>query len=279
MKTRIITAVVLLCIFIPVLWFSDTIVFPAAVGIISLVGAYEYLKCVGYGKKPVVYIPACIMCALLPFCAHYSSGVIYLLITVAICAIYMFYLFAYAVFCRGRERFSDVAGVWAGVFYILLAFVCLVVIRREQNGEYLYLLTFIGAWVTDTFAYFTGFIFGKHKLIEEISPKKTVEGAIGGIIFCIAAFLLFGYIIGGKIDATPNYLMLGVTAFFVSVISQIGDLVFSLIKREHGVKDYGKIFPGHGGVLDRFDSVIPVCIVVLIMMIIMTLGEGLSFFA
>ena len=279
MKTRIITAVVLLCIFFPIIWFSDTIIFPIAAGIVALIGVYEYLKCIGYGKKPVVYIPACTASALLPFCAHYSNGVIYLLITVAICAIYMFYLFAYAVFCRGREKFSDVAGAWAGVFYILLAFVCLVVIRREENGEYLYLLAFIGAWVTDTFAYFSGWLFGKHKLIEEISPKKTVEGSIGGIIFCVASFILFGYIVGRRIDAEPNYILFAITGFFVSIIAQIGDLVFSLIKREHGVKDYGKIFPGHGGVLDRFDSVIPVCVAVLIIMIIMTLGEGLSFFA
>lgn len=276
MKTRIITALVLLCIFVPVLIFSDTVVFPVAIGIISAVGAYEYLKCIGYGKRVCVYLPACAISFLLPLFAHYSNGVSYIVIVLAVAFSYMFYLFAYAVFCRGRESFSHVAGVFTGVFYILFSFTCLVIIRRIPYGEYIYLLAFIGAWITDTFAYFTGWICGKHKLIPEISPKKTIEGALGGIVFCVLSFALFGLFVGARTGVTPNYIALCVSALFVSVISQIGDLVFSLIKREHGVKDYGKIFPGHGGVLDRFDSVIPVSVVLLI---IMSLSDKFLFFA
>ena len=276
MKTRIITAIVLLCILLPVLWFSYTIVFAIAVGLISLGGVYEYLRCIGYGKKPYVYLPACVTAGILPLCAHYSHGTAYFVILLAVSFAYMFYLFAYAVFCHGKESFASVAGVFCGVFYILFSFTCLVIIRRIPNGEYIYLLAFIGAWVTDTFAYFTGWLFGRHKLIPEVSPKKTVEGAVGGVVFCVGAFMLYGFIIGAKTNISPNYIALCVSAIFVSVISQIGDLVFSLIKREHGVKDYGKIVPGHGGILDRFDSVIPVSVVLLIFM---SLSEKFSFFA
>ena len=275
MKTRIITAVVLLCIFVPVLWFSDTIVFPAVIGLISLVGVYEYLKCLGYGKNLFVLLPAFVMAALLPSFAHKASGISYILIVVAALSLYMFYLFAYAVFCRGSEKYSSLSSAFTGVFYIVLAFVCLVIIRRMINGQYVYLLTFIGAWVTDTFAYFTGRFLGKHKLIPEVSPKKTVEGSIGGIAFCIGSYILFGYIVSIYANLSPNYLLLGIAALFVSVISQIGDLIFSLIKRENGIKDYGKLFPGHGGVLDRFDSVIPVSIVLLI---VSSLSDKISFF-
>ena len=276
MKTRIITAIVLLCVFIPVFWFSYTIVFPAVIGLISLIGVYEYLKCVGYDKKPAIYVPACGMAGVIPVCANYSHGTAFFVILLAVSFAYMFYLFAYAVFHHGKVSFSSVAGVFTGVFYILFSFTCLVIIRRIPNGEYIYLLAFIGAWVTDTFAYFTGWLFGRHKLIPEVSPKKTIEGSVGGTVFCIGAFILYGFIIGETTDISPNYIALGVVALFVSVISQIGDLVFSLIKREHGVKDYGKLFPGHGGVLDRFDSVIPVSVVLLIFM---SLSERFSFFA
>ena len=275
MKTRIITALVLLCIFVPILVFSDTIVFPAAIGIIAAVGAYEYLKCIGYGKRVLVYFPACAISFLLPLFAHFSRGVGYIVIVLAVAFAYMFYLFAYAVFCRGKESFSHVAGAFTGVFYVLFSLTCLVIIRRMNYGEYIYLLAFIGAWITDTFAYFTGWVIGKHKLIPEISPKKTVEGAVGGIVFCTLFFALFGLFVGARIGVSPNYVALCISAVFVSVISQIGDLVFSLIKREHGVKDYGRIFPGHGGVLDRFDSVIPVSVVLLI---IMSLSEKFLFF-
>jgi phosphatidate cytidylyltransferase len=110
--------------------------------------------------------------------------------------------------------------------------------------------------MTDTFAYFTGMLFGKHKLIPAVSPKKTVEGAVGGTLFAIGFTVLYGFIIGKVSSASPNYLALVLVSLLVSILSQCGDLVMSLIKRKYGIKDYGKLFPGHGGVLDRFDSII-----------------------
>jgi phosphatidate cytidylyltransferase len=277
MKTRIITAIVLLCLFVPIVCLSDTVIFAVAAGVVCCFGVYEYLRCIGCKEKHGITVPACLISFAVVFFAHYSGGSIsYILIPLACCASFMFYLFAYAVFLRGLEKFSEVASAFTGFFYITLAFVCLVVLSRMPNGRYIFLLAFVGAWVTDTFAYFTGYFFGRHKLIEEVSPKKTVEGSIGGIIFCVAAFMLYGFIIVKTQDVSVNYIALAVCAFFVSVISQIGDLVFSLVKREHGVKDYGKIFPGHGGVLDRFDSVIPVSVVIII---VISLSERFSFFA
>jgi phosphatidate cytidylyltransferase len=116
------------------------------------------------------------------------------------------------------------------------------------------------AWCTDTFAYFSGMLFGKKKLCPEISPKKTVAGAIGGTIFGTLAGVVVFWIAKG----TPVW---GLIALPVSIVSQLGDLAASVIKRRFGVKDYGKIFPGHGGVLDRFDSVIPSSIVTAIILI------------
>ncbi|MBP5610924.1 MAG: phosphatidate cytidylyltransferase [Clostridia bacterium] len=127
---------------------------------------------------------------------------------------------------------------------------------------------------TDTFAYFTGRFFGRHKLIPEVSPKKTVEGSVGGTVFCIVGYIVFGLVMQFSYGFTVNYWMLGVAGLLVAVISQIGDLIASLIKREHGIKDYGRIFPGHGGVMDRFDSVLTTSVT---LWLLMQIGGGFSF--
>ena len=115
--------------------------------------------------------------------------------------------------------------------------------------------------MSDTFAYFVGMLFGKHKLIEDVSPKKTIEGSIGGIFFCVVSFVVFGIIMDVFFDRSANILFLAISAVAVSVVSQIGDLIMSVIKRHYGIKDYGKLFPGHGGMLDRFDSILAVALV------------------
>ncbi|MGM9624663.1 MAG: phosphatidate cytidylyltransferase, partial [Eubacteriales bacterium] len=143
-----------------------------------------------------------------------------------------------------------------GLTYIIWGFGFLTLLRQIDNGVYLYLLPFLGAWVSDSFAYFTGRLFGRHKLIPDVSPKKTVEGAIGGVVFAMLSFMLYGFIVSKIGGGIPNYIILGLMGLPVSLVSIIGDLIMSLIKRRYGVKDYGKLFPGHGGVLDRFDSVL-----------------------
>ncbi|MBQ8859306.1 MAG: phosphatidate cytidylyltransferase [Clostridia bacterium] len=271
MKQRIITGLVLICILVPVLIFSGTVAFPIVAALFCLAAVYEMLGCLGMRKQWFVSVPAYLLAVVLPLCTMFVEGVnsdltvqtlavrhsaMYLLVFAAAFVIYMFFLFAAAVFCRRGISFSDVASAFVTTFYIVLAFTAILLLRFGENGQYYYLLCFLGAWVTDIFAYFTGCFFGKHKLIPEVSPKKTIEGSIGGILFCTAAFILFGVIVSGQTGSAPNYLVLGALGFLISVLSQIGDLFASLIKREHGVKDYGKIFPGHGGVMDRFDSVI-----------------------
>jgi phosphatidate cytidylyltransferase len=136
----------------------------------------------------------------------------------------------------------------------------------REVGAYIIALAFIISWVCDAGAYFTGVLFGKHKLIPEISPKKTVEGAIGGIVIATLVYLLFGFVLDKLVDGmTVNYILLAVFGVLLSICSQLGDLVASLLKREYGVKDYGRVFPGHGGVMDRFDSTISVSAVLMIL--------------
>ena len=144
-------------------------------------------------------------------------------------------------------------------------------IRYMENGNYFYLLIFIGAWVCDTFAYFTGRFLGKHKLIPAISPKKTIEGAIGGIIFTMGAFALYGFILRSAFDFEMSYIELIIMGLVVAIVSQIGDLVASAVKRQYEIKDYGFLFPGHGGVLDRFDSVMLVSPFLFILLSVLSL--------
>ena len=124
------------------------------------------------------------------------------------------------------------------------------------DGEFYIWIPFLIAWLTDTFAYFTGFFIGKHKLIPKVSPKKTIEGSIGGIVGAIVIVILYQYICSKILIIEPNYIKGTIIAIVCSIASQFGDLAASCIKREHDVKDFGNIMPGHGGVLDRFDSVI-----------------------
>lgn len=274
MKQRLITAGVLLCILVPVLIFSGTILFPIVASLFCAIGVFEMLRCLGVWQKRALSLPSIVLAAALPLgtaCINMEASIgegltllpvsvtarcQYLLLCAACFTLYMFYLFALTVFSHRTITFAETAGVYVAVFYITLAFTALPMIRLGEQGEYYYLLCFLGAWITDSFAYFTGVFFGRHKLIPDVSPKKTVEGSLGGMVFCVLSFAFFGYFVGRATGLTPNYLVLCLLGLCVSVLSQIGDLFASVIKREHGIKDYGNIFPGHGGVLDRFDSVI-----------------------
>ena len=128
-----------------------------------------------------------------------------------------------------------------------------------------YLLIFVAAWVTDTFAYFSGMLFGKRKLCPHISPKKTVAGAIGGVLGCIAGFVVFGVICNCALGQDHQLWLLALIAIPLSIAGQFGDLAASVVKRNFEVKDYGNLFPGHGGVLDRFDSIILITLVAFIL--------------
>jgi phosphatidate cytidylyltransferase len=169
--------------------------------------------------------------------------------------------------------------MYAMFLYIVGCFASIVCLRYFDygptkgilDGKYLYLLVFIGAWVCDTFAYFTGRFFGKHKLIPEISPKKTIEGAIGGIVFTAVAFGIYFLILDKCFNYKLNPIALIILGIVVAVISQIGDLIASAIKRQYEIKDYGFIFPGHGGVLDRFDSVMLVAPTVYVFFVFVSL--------
>ena len=263
MLKRVITGAVLLCVLIPVLLFSGTVAFPIIASLVAVICLYEMFKCMGVEKKAHVVLPIYLFGAVSPFLVRYLNNTLsFALISFMSASVYLVYLFSLVIWSHGKLRFDAMLTVFAMSVYIIAALDCILYIRDfEQGGKYLYLLIFIGAWITDTFAYFTGFLIGKHKLIEDVSPKKTVEGSIGGILFCTAAYILFGVIVDKFFGQNANLVFLAVSGVIISIISQIGDLIMSVVKRHYNIKDYGKIFPGHGGMLDRLDSILAVSLV------------------
>lgn len=157
---------------------------------------------------------------------------------------------------NGKYNLSDMTYNLMGWFYTSFLFSFALLIRLENNGRWLLLFLIIGATITDIFAYFTGYLIGKHKIIPRISPNKTWEGSIGGLVFCFSITLAYSYIftsITGVVIPMYKVITMGILS---GVLSQFGDWCASYIKRQLDVKDFGTIMPGHGGFLDRFDSIL-----------------------
>ena len=267
MLKRIVTAVVAIAVFLPILYFSDTVVFAAALGVLSLIATLEMLRCTGLWRKWMLTAPLALCAASFPLIAFWLVAPSVAYVGALVMVLLSLYAFAVMTFSRGKITLPNVSIALTSGFYIVAAFTALSLLRYTVHlGKYVYLICFIGAWVTDTFAYFTGRFFGKHKLIPDVSPKKTVEGSIGGIVFCVLSMLLYGYIVSAitKGAVSANYILLAISGLLISIVSQVGDLLMSAIKRAYGIKDYGRLFPGHGGVLDRFDSVLAVALVLVL---------------
>lgn len=270
MKKRIITSIVAVAILLPVLLFADYPVLPIAVSLCTIIAVYEMLKCLGFSKSVAVGVPFYLLAALLPVAIRWLNHGLLMSVVLGAIVLLPVYLFTVAIFSHGKYTVQSLGIVYFSLTYILAGFNAIVYVHDwEPGGEYIYLIAFLGAWITDIFAYFCGMLFGrggKHKLIPDVSPKKTVEGSIGGILFCILSMILFGVIVE-KIEPAlnANLIVFAVAGLAVSIVAQIGDLSMSVIKRAYGIKDYGKLFPGHGGVLDRFDSVIAVASVLLVL--------------
>ncbi len=269
MLVRILTGVVAFLVFLPFLIFSDTVAFPIAMAVCAVISTYEMIRCIGLHKKPYITIPLCLAAAALPFGVRFLTAYSAFGLAIAAALVLMLYMLAITTFSHGNVDITQSSTALLVSFYIIAAFSCMVYLCDHCSPN-LYLLVFIGAWVPDTFAYFTGRLFGKHKLIPDVSPKKTVEGAIGGVVFCILAFVAFGLVYNSLnaeavaasdgMRALPIWFM-AIAGFLSAIVSMIGDLSMSVIKRHYGIKDYGKLLPGHGGFLDRFDSVLAVAVI------------------
>ena len=217
---------------------------------LSGVAAWELLHCVGVQEKGLFPMLTVMVATFVVLCYFdRTDWVPFLLLG------YVLVAFAIAVGQGGNLRFAQLmAGLFA-VSAIPWAFSAFLRIHGAGHRGYL-LLPFLFSFASDTCAYFAGRALGKHKLAPKVSPNKTVEGSIGGLIGNAVAGGIFAYVMDVYCGETIDILGMMVLGLACSVIAQLGDLSFSLIKREHGIKDYGHIFLAHGGVLDRFDSVL-----------------------
>ncbi len=251
MKTRILTAIVLIPLLVLVLLSGSTVI-AGAVIVISLVGLYEFYKATGLKDKKCLCALGYLAAIALPLMRSFVNPQIY----APLVYFFMFLLFVIMLLQHKTVSVTDAAMVIFSVIYIPYFLTNLLYIRELEYGGILIWIPFIGAFLTDTCAYFAGVFLGKHKLCPEISPKKTIEGSIGGILGCMIVCMLYGLLMEKAWVLRVNYISLAVLGFAMSIVSQIGDLSASIIKRKFGIKDYGSLFPGHGGILDRLDSVI-----------------------
>ncbi len=256
MLTRIITAVLALALFLPVLIFSGQTGITAVFALICGFGAFEMLGCCGVRRNLYVSIPSVVLCVatvLLPLAPMYCSC-LSVVTPMAIASAALVYFMFITVLAHGKTDPERLMMTYSVLFYITAGFYSVSSLYTVFDGLAGIALVLFVSWGTDTFAYFGGMAFGKRKLCPEISPKKTVAGAVSGTI-C-------GTLLGvGTMWVMLDRPLLGLIALPLSVASQLGDLAASVIKRRFGVKDYGRLFPGHGGILDRFDSIIPVSVI------------------
>jgi len=247
--TRFISAAFGIVIFIVVMFLPNWAL-DISVSVVILIMLFELFHAFGYGWTFTL-----LGCAgsLFLVIVQLSQSLDYFL---GALVIYVIFLILLALVGIKKTEFSDIAIMLFATIYISCFTICITRARDLDSGLFYVLLIFVCAWLDDTGAYFIGKKFGKRKLAPQVSPKKTVEGSIGGIITAIIFSIVLGLITQIYFGRTINYLALGIVALIASCLGQLGDLVASLMKRQSGVKDFGNIMPGHGGILDRFDSVI-----------------------
>ncbi len=264
MAVRIISSIIGLPILICLVLLGG-IFLKAGVIILSLIGMYEFYMAVDKKIQPVHWVGF-----LLAVIYIASVGLTDINILDYILTAFIPIILIVQIIMHDKININNVCSSLFGFFYIAFMFSNILFIRKLYLGNWTIWLVFISAFCCDTGAYFTGMCIGKHKLAPVLSPKKTIEGAVGGIVAAGACSALYGFIVNkfAQVPEDINIIFICfVIGFAAAVFSELGDLAASSIKRYTGIKDFGKIMPGHGGVLDRFDSVIFTSAAVYLMLI------------
>lgn len=249
--TRLISGIIVLAIAIAAMLLGGNILF-AFVVLISLIGMAEFYKASGIEKKgPGIagYIGAVIYEAVL-WLGIPDGGLMAVAVgTLLIMAVYVFSFPKY----KADQIFCAVSGI----VYVTVLMSFIYQVRILADGLYIIPLIFICAWGNDTCAYCVGMLIGKHKMSPKLSPKKSIEGFIGGIAGAVILGCIYGAVFGGYLVSLGSPVRdCGIIAGVGALIAVVGDLAASAIKRDKGIKDYGRLIPGHGGILDRFDSIL-----------------------
>jgi phosphatidate cytidylyltransferase len=255
-KERTISAVILvICALASIL--PGGIILAAVLYAISIIGFFELTKACKVREKGKgingLEIMGLVLITVYYVVTYLTQDTSYMamIIIMALIAIMFVYVFGFPKFNANQVMDTYFSFVYAPV---MLSFVFLT--RQLENGIYLVWMIFISSWISDTCAYLVGVMIGKHKLAPVLSPKKSIEGGVGGIVGAAIFGAVFGAYLDSVLGLSDFTIVLAIVGGVGSVISQVGDLAASAIKRNHDIKDYGKLIPGHGGIMDRFDSVI-----------------------
>ncbi len=266
MKQRIITGVLAAVVFIGALFCMNLKipVFAAFLAFLCVAAVWEVEHAVGLRNK-LIYGASLMLSAAVPFLVNYGVKIP----VAAFGSAYVILIFVFMLFEFEKTKFEQaVTAIFASVC-IPFSFSLMLVFRdadknfagfSRTDGIFLILFAYFSAWMTDIFAYFVGSKFGKHKLCPKISPKKSVEGAVGGVVGCVllnlALFAVFKRFFFDAGETGLSYLSVALISVPLSIVGMFGDLAASTIKRNFGIKDFSNILPGHGGIMDRFDSVL-----------------------
>lgn len=253
MCIRVLSATLALPFFFILLYFLPAYCMPFGIGIVAAFAVSEILRVSNAaGKNRFIYIMCMIFGFIVPIFEYffYGAGFYYILLP------FTFLLFFTSMFDISEMSFDKIAICLFSSAVIPYFMSGVGRIALFENGVYVTIFPFVIAWCCDTSAYFFGKFFGRHKLCEMISPKKTVEGAVGGFVGAALCTAAYGFVLQSFFNISVNFSALCIFSVVGAFVAQIGDLSMSLIKRNYQVKDYGEFMPGHGGVLDRFDSVI-----------------------
>ena len=255
MLKRTIVGLVLIPLLLVVALWAPKIVATLVIALFSAIAAYELLFGTKLVREPRLLLYTMVTAFLVPVWSYYGCAV-----PVAVLGILLFYalLFSELMASGLKLPFSKVGICMVAGIVIPFMFSALVRVLCRGHGRYFILVPFAAAFLSDIGAYFVGCFFGKHRLCPKISPKKTVEGFVGGIVTAMVGMVLYALVLWLVTKVHVDYFAVLVYGLVGALAGVFGDLSFSVVKRQTGIKDYGNLFPGHGGVLDRFDSVIVV---------------------
>ena len=249
---RILTTVIGIPIVIATLLLGNEYIIGGIVLIASIICMYEYFSVIKKVCKPIQwvgYLSNIIIVGATVFSKELIESILIYYIPIVFLV-----LFLQVIITNMKTNFKDVAYTFLGIMYIPFFLMFIELIRKMENGKIMIGYLFIISWATDIFAYLIGKHFGKIKF-SKISPNKTVEGSISGIIGTAVFILIYTFIINKYCHTEYSYIIFTVMSILLSVVGQIGDFVASIVKRFVDIKDYGDLLPGHGGMLDRIDSV------------------------
>lgn len=266
-KQRLLSGIVLVLIAVFALYMGGMVTLAATL-IISLIGYSELLRIFHIEKSSLAVIgyTGCILFYVAMFfdLAQWTVPIIILFLIVLLgCYVIRF----------PKYKLNEMMGCFFGFIYVGIMLSYIYQLRIIQNGGEFVVLLFLAAWGNDTLAYCVGMLIGKHKLTPELSPKKSIEGFVGGILGAVILGLIYGFYIKTRLRLSFDpVVMFPIICGVGAVISVIGDLAASAIKRDAGIKDYGSLIPGHGGILDRFDSILLIAPVVYYLMVMISGG-------